>query len=348
MKNTLTSSPAWFFISLYLLGILLLPVRQVAAQQRSTYDLAAWIIAAVDTYDTANINWALKEGGQIDFKRAGMNALELAIYYNKIAMVSFLLQKGASLDSVNQDGMNALQYAEKRSNPEMIELIKSKMKLSVREREQVNNNLLLKKDVVPVPVPVEVVTVIPDAYKVGDQVLHSRDRGKTWELGTIKEINKRLIADGLSPYLVENTSKTSQNYLDINFITSLNRQPSWTSFFAGDWALNLPMSAVERVIDRDVYTIFSGVDRLPPIRIKTDGSYTWVIDKNKVIIGRWKQNDNAPGIILLQGYRDANWLVYNTTDANNIKIYKRDYIMIVDIKGNYTTNHGFRIGTAKK
>ncbi|MCW3112728.1 MAG: hypothetical protein JWR18_1124 [Segetibacter sp.] len=350
MKSTLTINLAQAVASLFFSIILILPVKRVTAQQRSAYDLAAWIIAAVDTYDTANVNWALKQGGQIDYKRAGMNALELAIYYKKTAMVKFLLEKGASVDSVSQDGLNALQYAEKRGEPEIIQLIKKKMKPDAVQAVDLvkNNTLAVKKD--QVPANVIGVAIQAKAYKVGDKVLHSRDRGKTWEIGTIKEIstNARLIADGVPAYLVENSSKTDQKYLDLNFITTLTRQPSWTSFFLDDWDLNLPMAATERVIDRDVYTIFSGGDRLPPLRIKSDGSYTWVIDKNKVIKGRWKENDNGPGIILLQGYRATNWLVYNTTDANNRKIYKRDYIIVTDVKGNYTANHGFRIGKGNK
>jgi hypothetical protein len=338
------------FVSLFLSILLILPLKPVMAQQRSAYDLAAWIIAAVDTYDTASVNWALNQGGQIDFKRAGMNALELAMYYKKTAMVKFLLDKGASVDSVSQDGLNALQYAEKRGEPGIIQLIKSKIKPgTVTAIDAVKNDTLadIKN---PAPANLANLPVQPNKYKVGDKVLHSRDRGKTWEPGTIKEVstNARLIAEGIPPYLVENSSKTDQNYLDLNFITTLTRQPSWTTFFFDDWDLYLPMAATQRVIDRDVYTIFSGGNRLPPLRIKSDGTYTWVIDKKNVTKGRWKENDNAPGIILLKGYRAANWLVYNTTDANNIKIYKKDYIIVADIKGNYTPNHGFRIVKGKK
>ena len=47
--------------ALFLTVILLSSVRPVVAQQRSPYDLAAWIIAAVDTYDTATANWAYKK-----------------------------------------------------------------------------------------------------------------------------------------------------------------------------------------------------------------------------------------------------------------------------------------------
>jgi hypothetical protein len=79
------------------------------------------------------------------------------------------------------------------------------------------------------------------------------------------------------------------------------------------------------------------------LRINADGTYSWVIDKKKVIKGKWTKNVNAPGIILLKGYRAVNWLVYNTSDNNNRKIFKTDYIIIADQNGNYLSNHGFRI-----
>lgn len=341
MKNYLTLISLRYFIPFLLSLVLLLPVKHSMAQQRSAYDLAAWIIAAVDYYDTTNINWALQQGGQIDFKRAGMNALELAIANKKTAMVKFLLDKGASVDSVNQDGMNALQFAQKKGEPKIIKMIRAKMKTNNNEVPEQNTIVNNKKaEVINTPESSK-----PNIYKVGDRVLHSRDRGKTWEPGIIKEIsnNKRSLEDGLPPYLVENSTKTSQNYLDPNFITTLNRQHTWTSFFVGDWNLQLPIAAVEREIDGDVYRVFSGGDRLPPLRIKADGTYSWVIDKNNVIKGKWKQKDDAPGIWLLKGYRGINWLVYNTTDNNNLKIYKKDYIIIADPKGDYISNHGFRI-----
>jgi hypothetical protein len=104
----------------------------------------------------------------------------------------------------------------------------------------------------------------------------------------------------------------------------------------------LPIAATERVIDRDAYQIISGGDKLPPLRINANNTYSWVIDKDKVIRGKWKANDNGPGVILLKGDRSVDWLVYNTSDAQNRKIYKKDYVMIVS-DSHYITKHGFRI-----
>lgn len=339
-----------FFTVSIIFTALALPYSSFA-QQRSAYDLAAWIIAAVPDQDTTSINWALKEGGDIDFMRGGSNALHYAIYYKKPAMVKFLLGKGASPLVVNEDGRNALQHAEKVGNADILLLIKKSMGIAAAPEQVLKMEAVPQKSV-PVIIPETPVTeaVKPDlpvktnSLKVSDIVLHSRDRGKTWERGTIKEISMdpTLITDNQPLYLLENQAKTAQGYFDISYITTLGRQSSWTSFFAGDWDLHLPIAATERIIDRDVYQIISGGDRLPPLRINTNGTYSWIIDKAKVIKGRWKANNNAPGIILIAGYRGANWLMYNTSNAQNHKIYKADYVMMVS-EANYTPQHGFRI-----
>ncbi|MCW3082217.1 ankyrin repeat domain-containing protein, partial [Segetibacter sp.] len=263
--------------------------------------------------------------------------LHNAIYKRNKYMVDFLLRKGASVDSLNEDGMNALQYAQKMGDAGVLRLIKEKIGIAAE----------VKKPEVPVKDPFKTITKPAAAksnFNQGDTVLHSRDRGRTWERGIIKEVSTNaLLTTNNSPlYLVENMTKTSKNYLDINFLATLERKPEWTSFFVSDWDLYLPIAATERVIDRDVYQIISGGDKLPPLRINANNTYSWVIDKNNVIRGKWKANDKGPGVILLKGDRGVDWLVYNTSDAQNRKIYKKDYVMIVS-DSHYITKHGFRI-----
>ena len=341
MKNFFKSSKRTSFVLIVFTISLLLPFKQISAQQRSTYDLAAWVNGAIYYYDTTTINWALSEGADINFRRAGSNPLEMAMFYKKPEMFKWLLKKGAFIDSIKQDGMNPLQYAEKIENIEIIDIIKNYKNYNTKTNIEVKTKPVIKvKDVV-------VIETIPlnRNYKVGDIVLHSRDRGKKWETGYIKEIstNKRMLAEGMSPYLVENTPKTSQNYLDTNYITSPSRQPSWTSFFVGDWNLQNPFAGVTRIIGNVVYNIYSGGEKLPPIRINANGTYSWVIDKKKVIKGNWIPNTDAPGIILVKGYRDVNWLAYNTSNDDNRKIFKKDYIIISDVNGLYLEHHGFRM-----
>jgi hypothetical protein len=334
-------------MSLLLIVLVLFPKDKLLAQGRSAYDLAAWIIAAVDDNDTTTINWALKQGGQIDFKRGDINALQLAIYKGKADMVKFLLAKGASVDSVDANGKTALAYAEKMERPDIIQLIRRHMNLGSPTAVVITDTI--KSSAGGLPTTTTGALQKELLYRVGDTVLHSRDRGKTWEPGIIKEVstNARLLADGISPYLVENMAKTAQGYRDTNFITTLSRKPGWTTFYIGDWDLYLGLAVTERLIDRDVYQVISGGTRLPPLRINSDGSYSWVLDKKKIIKGKWQANKNQPGIILLNGERGADWLMYNTTDTNNKKIYKTDYIILAPINQYYGNKHGFRIQPKK-
>lgn len=321
------------------------PSTIITGQQRSNYDLAAWLIAAVHDNDTTAANWALDQGLQIDFKRSGSNALHNAIYKRNVEMVKFLLRKGASLDSLNAEGQNALQYAEKAGHPVIIQLLKNRSGITDQPKAQpYKMDTARKRDMPLVNKPPATAVNKNPAFKAGDVVLHSRDKGKTWEEGTFIKISTdpEFISQNLPLHLVENKTKTDQRYLDINFITTLNRQPSWTNFFVGDWDLYLSIASTERVVNRDVYQIISGGDRLPPLRIHTNRTYTWIVDNKKVIKGNWKPNDNAPGIILLNGDKKLNWLMYNTSDAQSRKIYKSDYIMLVS-DSHHPAKNGFRI-----
>jgi hypothetical protein len=87
---------------------------------------------------------------------------------------------------------------------------------------------------------------------------------------------------------------------------------------------------------------------LPPLRINLDGTFTWVTDNKKVIKGKWRQNNNAPGLILMQGEGGVDWLMYNTSDDNNRKIYKKDYIILSPATKFNNAKHGFRIVDKKQ
>lgn len=343
MNNT-SASFKWYPYLIFFL--LLLFVHPVNAQQRSQHDLAAWIIAAVADNDTMTINWALHQGGNLDYKRSGNTALAQAIQYKKVSMVAFLLKKGAKTDNVNEEGLTALQFAEKTGDQAIISLLRGKAQQQKETGSQTSDATIEIKPTGTESSQSHAGTKTDSYhYRVGQKVLHSRDKGKTWEPGTVKAIStsKELIASGISPYLIENEKQTVQNYLDTSFITTLIRQPYWTSFFFGDWDLYLPITAVDRKIDRDPYTVISGGQKLPPLRINSNGTYTWVINKNKVVHGVWENNTNAPGIILKSGDRSDNWLMYNSTDNTNRGIYKSDYIILTSQSEKYSQRHGFRI-----
>lgn len=317
----------------------LCPASPLLAQQRSPYDLAAWLNSAASDDDTATALWALKEGLDINYVRPPGPALHCAIFSKRPRMVKFLLAKGANPNVVNAEGLNALEYAEKHSTPEIVQQLKSVM--GIKTPAPAKPDAIANKPASQTPARA---TTVKTAFNVGDVVLHSRDRGRTWERGTVLKISfdPMITTDGVPKYLIENIEKTVKNYYDPNFLTTLTRHPSWTSFFAGDWDLYLPIAGSDRIIGKDVYTVIGGGDRLPPLRVSANGTYSWVVDKKTVIKGQWKANPIGPGIILLKGERGYDWLMYNTTDAANRKIYKADNVMLVT-ESHYSTRHGFRL-----
>ena len=144
------------------------------------------------------------------------------------------------------------------------------------------------------------------AYRAGQEVLFSGTAGKTWDVGIIKSID---------PVYGYNIDGWTGSY-DPFFVVANEREPFWTEHFFGDWRVSVPM-AVGMVTDGTyVYPTVSGGLRLPPLRISADGSYSWRVSHGsgeKLILGRWVPNPEGPGVILQNGKRGADWLVYNNS-----------------------------------
>lgn len=397
MKNTFFHRYPFLLFTVIVGIATAFPSHPVFAQQRSQYDLAAWMNAAQYDNDTASVNWALKEGLHIDYRRGWGNGLHLAIFHKRPMMVKFLLSKGASVDALTEEGLTALQLAEKIGDQEIIDILKTKKGLSPaggkKDEKELKTNTgfapgskveilwngkwyaghikerrgkelkvhydgwddtwdeWVKEDKLRLPgattnstAPVNVTRVKGAVYSVGQQVLFSPDRGKRWEKGIVLTVSADplLATDGIPVYRIENLEKSISGYYDVCYITTLERQPTGTSFFIGDWDLYLPMTVTERVIDRDVYKVYSGADRLPPLRINADNTYSWVMDKKKVIRGKWKPNTDGPGIILLKGDGGTDWYMYSNADASSNKVHKTDQVRMVS-EPHGTPRHGFRI-----
>lgn len=90
------------------------------------------------------------------------------------------------------------------------------------------------------------------------------------------------------------------------------------AFWVGNWSLFVGPAAQYQVIGGDRYLVVGSGAAAPPLQIKADGSYVWVIDKGKTISGRWRKMASAemkygytdkPGIMLMNGYDGGNWQV---------------------------------------
>lgn len=342
MRNTFTSRTRSLFIAAFTTSIVAtaFPFSSVTAQERSQYDLAAWMNAAQYDNDTASVNWALKQGLHIDYRRGWGNGLHLAIYHKRPMMVKFLLRKGASVDALTEEGLTALQLAEKIGDQEIIDIIKSKKGISTPATKPGNVNSSKPPAVSTANTP----KLKGARYAEGEKVLFSPDRGKNWEPGIVLKVSDDpMITKGGAPlYHIQNLDKSVSGYYDVCYVTALQRQPSWTTFFVGDWNLYLPMTVTERVIDRDLYKIYSGADRLPPLRINANNTYLWVIDKKKVIRGKWQPNPKGPGVVLLKGDGGTNWYVYSQADNSSNSIYNTDQVRLVS-EPYGTPRYGFRI-----
>lgn len=180
-------------------------------------------------------------------------------------------------------------------------------------------------------------------FQVGDEVLYAYAGGKSWMRGTVKQVGGApgLVAD---KYLV--TSEDGyDDWWDPRQVTSVDRQPYWTGFFVGDWRLSLPMSMVRRVESGDIYRVYTGGLRLPPLRIAADGTYIWVATGygggEEILQGRWEASSDGPGLILRAGEFGDDWLLHTASTAVTQDAYGTDYVML-SAEG-HTAKEGFRL-----
>ncbi len=95
----------------------------------------------------------------------------------------------------------------------------------------------------------------------------------------------------------------------------MNRENFWTSFFIGDWRLGETMAVNTRtdgVYQRDEYSFHAAKEALVVNENKT---YRWKTMDKKIVTGTWKAAEDGAGIILLKGYRGADWVLRNETNA---------------------------------
>lgn len=369
LKSSKSFPLAAIMLAVYLTLLIGAGTINVLAQDDSAKKARTIELIAAAGYNQINeVKRMLDAGYDVNGKYAGGTALHAAIVDGRVELVKLLLQYDAD-PSITDDNntvpgyasLNALQLAEKFGRREIIDLIKqavgSKNGADISVQKTAETSTIPANTVnTPKPNPSRSNAGISDLYspsweksgrfKVGEIVLYSRDRGKTWQRGTITKITTLDSVPRLKDilfYQIDDLRKVTTDIVDTAFVTTLERQNYWTEFFVGDWNLTLPMAVTERVQGNDVYRVYSGADRLPPLRVNADGSYLWAIDKNKVIRGTWKANENGPGLVFLKGDRGENWNLYSTSEASERESFKTDTVRLVSESGNYTPNHGFRI-----
>lgn len=341
-------------------------VTSIAAQDDPAYRARTIELISAASYNQINeVKRMLDAGYDVNAKSGGNTALHTAILDARIEIVKLLLEYGADLSITEEDygNLNALQLAEKKGRTEIADLIRRAAAARSGSGTPVRNTVGTSVDpintakaVKPTPSQPNLVPSglyspsweRPGRFKVGETVLYSRDRGKTWQRGTVTKITTLEYVPRLKDilfYQIDDLRKVTTDIVDTAFVTTLERQDYWTAFFTGDWNLTLPMAMTERVQGNDIYRVFSGAGRLPPLRVNANGSYSWAIDKTKIIRGTWKANENGPGLVLQNGDKGDNWILYSTSEASERESFKTDTVRLVSESGNDTPKYGFRIQT---
>ena len=157
------------------------------------------------------------------------------------------------------------------------------------------------------------------SFRAGDTVRFHLSTG--WRRGLVREVGtdasrRGNVTCGAKKYLVESLEVSSAtDCIDWGSVVALDRQPYWTAFFLGDWALGETMSANSRVSGGDVWTEYSHMGATEALRVNQDGSYQWKNRRGVVAQGRWDADPDGPGIVLHNGPRRRDWTLTNETNA---------------------------------
>jgi uncharacterized protein YodC (DUF2158 family) len=140
-------------------------------------------------------------------------------------------------------------------------------------------------------------------FKTGEEVLYTQT--STWQRGIIKNYDP-----------VTRLYTLQDVYVGIPCHSIVKPANTYNNdFFIGTW--NVKVSGAIHYTEKDdkVQGNISGGTNLYPLVIKKDGTYTWKISSKKTIGGKWKNREDAPGIVILKGIDNLDWIVYETTEA---------------------------------
>lgn len=115
------------------------------------------------------------------------------------------------------------------------------------------------------------------------------------------------------------------------------------AFFVGNWEMFVTPGIGYQIIGGNRYLTVGSGATAPPLSIKADGSYVWVIDSKTTVTGRWRKLapsemkygfKDKVGIVLLKGEDGKDWQVtYSGVRSSD----KRDQLNVerMDLGLNY-------------
>lgn len=316
-------SEGWRMRSLALMFVALAALAAPAAAQDMDRMATAAFAAAAEG-NVRQLTDLVSQGYDVNFQRRGRSALGTAVTFKRPEAVRYLLSRGADPAImiheefvVGQEAPRPLiDYARNSSSPEIVALLEGALGTSPPAT---------RAALAAAPPAAKVAPPAaaggggarwdpPGTYSPGQSVLISTNGGLDWRSGKVVQIGS---GEFDKTYLVVD-GNGQNHYLDWTRVTTTVRQPYWTQQFVGDWALHTGLSSVKRTDGRDRYRVTEGGMRLPPLQIKADGTYSWILTDGKRLQGRWISRPDQPGIVLQKGDKSLDWTVYNSTTLSSL------------------------------
>ena len=270
-------------------------------------------------------------GGDVNWQmeNTGLTPLMAAASGGKLEVIKFLLKNGAKADLKDARGFTALQRAQmggakdvvailSQLNKETIAVIPPEKKIQlviphviprvkqIKDGSNINNN--------------NVINWAPfGTYSVGQKVkffIGSWMEGTVIEVGSPGDYYVKTVALKERKYVISREGAPNWNEtVDWGSVTGLKRENYWSRFFVGDWRLGEIMAVNSRtdgLYQRDEYSFHAAKEALS---VSENQTYRWKGMDGKVIAGSWKAADDGAGIILLNAYHGADWVLRNETNA---------------------------------
>lgn len=345
MKHS--SSMRSHMLSLALVTLAVQTYPDVVHAQEASCERASSLGFAAAYENVASLTRLLDAGVGVNCVSTGQTALILAARWNKPENVEFLLANGADPYIEDVAGSIAIEVAAQQRYAEVTRILSAYMgvldPLAPRRRAGA-------PDVVRAPAPPRLNPPPaadgggPDrqpgmpaqpgtplaagaarwapfgTYTVGDRVQYHSSNG--WHVGTVLEVGPVGDYSRQTPMSAERKYLLSDDrfpgpagYYDWGVVAGLAREPFWTEFFVGDWALGEVMAVNSRIEGNIETTEYSYHTAREALRVQANGTYEWKDMNGAVTRGRWMAAPDGPGIVIQRGAEGRDWAFHNGTNA---------------------------------